>query len=277
MGLKAKQHPNMTKLSTFPWRMTLFIATGILIDTTFSTPGRFNFPSFPGGENVFLDQAIIQPASPIEAAVCGGPVRSNPPAYWLDRQDHTGNARGYAPFLPGDSTYPVYRNVKSYHAVGDGNSDDTQNLQNAINDDGRGGNRYGNEVTTRPAEVFVPGGIYKLTKQLDLRLNTILVGDPNNMPIFKASSNFNGGTVVNGYDYATHDSGGTTAFFIAMKNIIIDTTSIAPNTNVVALQWGVAQACQLTNIKINMPTNSGGHIGISLDQGSTTILSDIVR
>ena len=222
------------------------------------------------------DQAVIQPGSSVDAASCGGPVRSNPSTYWLDQQDHTGNARGYAPFLPGDFNYPVYRNVKSYHAVGDGNADDTQALQNAINDDGKGGNRYSNEVSTRPAQVFVPGGTYKLTKQLDLRLNTILVGDPNNMPVFKASSSFNGGTVVNGYDYATHDSGGTTAFLTAMKNIVIDTTSIAPDTTVVALQWGVAQACQLTNIRINMPTNCRGHTGIALDQGSTTAISDIV-
>ena len=254
--------------------MTLIMA-GTISATVNSTPSH-SYGSFsPMRKNGPLDQAVLQPSSPIKAASCGGPARSHPSNYWLDQQDHTGNARGYAPFLPGDFTYPVYRNVKAYHAVGDGNADDTQSLQNAINDDGKGGNRYNNEVSTRPAEVFVPGGTYKLTKQLDLRLNTILVGDPNNMPIFQASSNFQGGTVVNGYDYATHDSGGTTAFFIAMKNIIIDTTSIAPDTTVVALQWGVAQACQLTNIKINMPTNSKGHTGIALDQGSTIAVTDV--
>ena len=260
----------------FSWRITTLIVAGTLSATVHSTPSH-SYGSFsPMRKNGPLDQAVLQPSSPIEAASCGEPVRSNPSAYWLDQQDHTGNARGYAPFLPGDFTYPVYRNVKAYHAVGDGNADDTQSLQNAINDDGKGGNRYNNEISTRPAEVFVPGGTYKLTKQLDLRLNTVLVGDPNNMPIFKASSNLQGGTVVNGYDYATHDSGGTTAFFMAMKNIIIDTTSIAPDTTVVALQWGVAQACQLTNIKINMPTNSKGHTGIALDQGSTTAVTDVV-
>ncbi|KAF6232145.1 hypothetical protein HO173_009528 [Letharia columbiana] len=38
---------------------------------------------------------------------------------------------------------------------------------------------------------------------------------------------------------------------------------------------GIAQACQLTNIKINMPTNSKGHTGIALDQGSTTAVTDV--
>ena len=269
----------MHSLSNSSWRLTTLVVAGTLAATVNSTPS----PAYDAIQQVRANglihqayQAPLQPLSPIEAASCSGPVRSNPSTYWLDQQDHTGNARGYAPFLPGDFTYPVYRNVKSYHAVGDGNADDTQSLQDAINDAGNGKNRYNNEVSTRPAEVFVPGGTYKLTKQLDLRLNTILVGDPNNMPVFKASSNFDGGTVVNGYDYATHDSGGTTAFFIAMKNIIIDTTSIAPDTTVLALQWGVAQACQLTNIKIIMPTNSKGHTGIALDQGSTTAVTDVV-
>ena len=266
----------MHRFAKSPWRFTTIVVAGLLTATVQSTRSHSydSFEHWMG--NPLEDQDVFQQPSPVDAASCSAPVRSNPSTYWLDQQDHTGNARGYAPFLPGDFNYPVYRNVKSYHAVGDGTADDTQALQNAINDDGKGGNRYGNEVSTRPAQVFVPGGTYKLTTQLDLRLNTILVGDPNNMPVFKASSNFNGGTVVNGYDYATHDSGGTTAFLTAVKNVVIDTTGIAPDTTVVALQWGVAQACQLTNVRIHMPTNSKGHTGIALDQGSTTIISDVV-
>lgn len=259
-----------------PWRTVTLVVAGILAASVQTSPSRPRDSHFPARKNNPQNQAVLQPVIPIEAASCSEPVSSNPSIYWLDQQDHTGAAKGFAPFLLGDFTYPVYRNVKSYNAVGDGNADDTQNLQNAINDDGNGGNRYNNEVTTRPAEVFVPGGTYKLTTQLDMRLNTILVGDPNNMPTFKASSDFNGGTVINGYDYATHDSGGTTAFFTAMKNIIIDTTSIAPDTTILALQWGIAQGSQLTNIKINMPTSSKGHTGIALDQGSTTAVTDIV-
>ncbi|CAD6594065.1 MAG: hypothetical protein ASARMPRED_008465 [Alectoria sarmentosa] len=78
------------------------------------------------------------------------------------------------------------------------------------------------------------------------------------MPILKASSDFNGGTVVNGYDYATHDSSGTTAFLIAMKNIIIDTTRIAPDMFLL---------CDGEQLK--------RHTGIALDQGSTTAVTDV--
>ena len=198
-------------------------------------------------------------------------------SYWLDAQDHTGPSRGYAPFIAPDYTYPVYRNVRSYGAVGDGVQDDADSLQNAINTDGQGGNRYRNEVTTRPALVFVPGGEYKISKTVDLRLNTILVGDPNNLPVFKASAGFSiGSSLINGYDFATDGTGGTTNFLVAVKNIVIDTTNVDKNKSVVALNWGVAQACHLTNVKIRMPRNSKGHIGIAIDQGSTIALSDVV-
>ena len=112
------------------------------------------------------------------------------------------------------------------------------------------------------------GNIQTASETLDLRLNTILVGDPLHRPVFKASANFNGDSLINGNDFATNGASGTTNFFIAIKNIIIDTTAINKDTAVIALRWGIAQACQLTNI--NMPTNSGGHIGTDLNQGLTT-------
>ncbi|KAI4236504.1 MAG: hypothetical protein LQ352_007997, partial [Teloschistes flavicans] len=195
--------------------------------------------------------------------------------YWLDDQDHTGNGKGQAPFLGNNVNYPVYRNVKSYKATGDGKTDDTAALQNAINADGSGGNRYKNEVTTRPAQVFVPGGTYILTRKLDMRLNTIVVGDPNNMPVFKASSNFQDTVLIDGNDFATDGASGTTNFFMAIKNIAIDTTNINKDTSVTALRWGVAQACHLTNIRIQMANNSKGHTGIDLNQGSTIAVSDV--
>jgi glucan 1,3-beta-glucosidase len=214
--------------------------------------------------------------SDIEVSACTGLVQSTPTKYWLDDQDHTGSARGYAPFLGNDYTYPVYRNVKysPYNAKGDGNTDDTSALQNALNNDGQGGNRYKNGVTIRPAVVFVPGGEYKISSSVDMRLNTILIGDPNNPPVFKATSNFNGDALIHGYDNAAGDP--TTNFFVALKNIVIDTTNINKDKGVTALGWGVSQACHLTNIKINMPSNSGGHVGIDMNAGSATIVSDVV-
>ncbi|CAD6594066.1 MAG: hypothetical protein ASARMPRED_008466 [Alectoria sarmentosa] len=143
--------------------MTLVLA-GTRAAIALSSPSQSLDSYFLTWKNRFLDQAVLQLASPVEATSCSGPVTSNTLTFWLDQQDQTGVARGYAPFLPDDSAYPVYRNVKSYNAVGYGKADDTQNLQTAINDDENGGNRYNKEISTRPAEVFVPVGTYKLTK-----------------------------------------------------------------------------------------------------------------
>lgn len=94
---------------------------------------------------------------------CTGPVSSSPSTFWLDEMDHTGAGRGYAPELGDYYDYPTYRNVMSdtYGAVNDGSGDQTAAIQNAINDDGQGGNRYSDPAyTKRPAEVFIPGGTY---------------------------------------------------------------------------------------------------------------------
>lgn len=152
-------------------------------------------------------------------------------------------------------------------------------LQNAINDDpnSQTHNRYQNEVSTRPALVFVPGGTYLIKRTLDMRLNTILVGDPNDRPVIKASPDFQGEVLIQGHDFATpNGAAGTTNFFTAIKNIVIDTRNINKDKKATALGWGIAQACHLTNIKIVMPDFSSGHTGIDINQGSTIAVSDTV-
>lgn len=116
--------------------------------------------------------------------------------------DHTGNARGYNPFLEGYYTYPTWRNVLDarYGARNDGTGDQRAAIQFALNDNGRGGLRTGVGVTSQPAHVFVPGGIYILNGQVELRRGSILMGDPQNPPIFKAGPGFQGEAMFRGHD-----------------------------------------------------------------------------
>lgn len=186
-------------------------------------------------------------------------------------QDHTGNARGYAPSVS-NADYPVWRNVvDGYSAKSDGSGDQTSSIQNAIDDDGSNGDRSG--VTKYPAEVFLPGGTYQLGSTLNLRVGTVITGDPLNPPVLKASADFNGDAVVNGYD----DNAGApeTSFMTLLRNVVIDTTAIDAGTEVIALQWGVAQGSGLTNIEINMPQSSTGHTGINIKGGSTIAVTDV--
>lgn len=75
-------------------------------------------------------------------------------AYWMDEVAH----QGLAPFNL-NPNYPVFRNVKTYGAKGDGMTDDTAAINAAISD----GNRCGfggvcQGATTTPAIVYFPAG-----------------------------------------------------------------------------------------------------------------------
>lgn len=207
---------------------------------------------------------------------CANPTPSQAPAkYWLETQDHTGSGRGYAPFVQGNTAYPVHRNALDYGCKNDGSGNQTATLQDAIDSDGQGGSREGKGVTYMPAEVFLPGGVYTLDSTLDIRLGTIIVGDPLNRPVIKASPDFVGSTLINGQDPAAGHP--ETTFMIALKDVILDTTDLDPSATFTALQWGIAQGCSLTNVEINMPQGSLGHIGIHINGGSTIAVTDVVR
>ncbi|KAE8147152.1 pectate lyase superfamily protein-domain-containing protein [Aspergillus avenaceus] len=211
---------------------------------------------------------FINPAQ----ATCTGPMPSAPTMYWLAEQDHRGNARGYAPHA-GDPNYPVWRNVLDYGARNDGSGDQASSLQQAINDNGSGGSRKSNGVTRYPAEVFLPGGTYQLSRTLELRVGTIITGDPLNPPVLKAAVGFNGDTLVMGYDKGNGNP--ETSFMTLMRNVVLDTTALRADTSITALQWGVAQGSGLTNVRINMPTYSTGHVGIHIQAGSTIAVTDV--
>ncbi|KAE8356327.1 pectate lyase superfamily protein-domain-containing protein [Aspergillus coremiiformis] len=206
------------------------------------------------------------------SGTCTGPVKSVPTSYWLADQDHSGNTRGYAPNVD-NANYPVWRNVLHYGANNDGSGNQTSSLQHAINDNGSGGSRKSSGVTRYPAEVFLPGGTYQLGSTLELRVGTVITGDPLNPPVLKAASNFNGDTLVMGYDSGNGNP--ETSFMTLVRNVVLDTTALSADTKITALQWGVAQGSGLTNVQVQMPTASTGHTGIYIKAGSIIAVTDV--
>ncbi|KAF7596872.1 hypothetical protein BBP40_011917 [Aspergillus hancockii] len=215
---------------------------------------------------------MLSTSNRLLAATCSGPVKSSPTSYWLADQDHTGWVRGYAPYVD-NPNYPVWRNVLNYGARNDGSGDQTSSIQKAINDNGSGGSRESSGVTRYPAEVFLPGGTYQLGSTLQLRVGTIITGDPLNPPVLKAAPTFNGDTLVMGYDKGNGNP--ETSFMTLMRNVVLDTTALNAATKITALQWGVAQGSGLTNVQIKMPTSSTGHTGINIQAGSTIAVTDV--
>ncbi|KAL4724576.1 hypothetical protein ACLX1H_008017 [Fusarium chlamydosporum] len=181
--------------------------------------------------------------------------------YWYASMDHTGDFRGKAPYV-GDS-YEVFKRV----TVGDGKA-----IQDAIDS----GDRHKQWLSSEPRVVYLPSGTYEVESTINLRTDTILVGNAADPPVIKAAAGFKDEVLLNGRD-PTVDVAGEISFAVGVKNIILDTTAIDADRAFTALFWGVAQVCQLQNIRIKMPEAGKdlGHSGIRLGRGSTLGLADI--
>jgi len=71
----------------------------------------------------------------------------------------------WKPGIPGGiPVYPVGVNIKDYGAVGDGNTDDSQALKDAI------------AACAESTAVFIPSGTYKITDRIDIRKSIVLRG-----------------------------------------------------------------------------------------------------
>ncbi|KAA8646710.1 uncharacterized protein ATNIH1004_005385 [Aspergillus tanneri] len=77
-------------------------------------------------------------------------------SYWLADITH----QGVAAFNANQSGYKVFRNVQDYGAKGDGVTDDTAAINQAISDGGRFGPAGRRTSTTTPAIVYFPAGTY---------------------------------------------------------------------------------------------------------------------
>ena len=102
----------------------------------------------------------------------------------------------------------------------------------------------------------------------------MLLGDPTNPPTLKVPSGYSGSFVIYGKD--PDQDKAECNFYIAVKNIIIDTTAVDKDQALNLLDWSIAQATQLTNVVFNMPDYSSGHVGIAApEQGSSTFMGDL--
>ncbi|KAK4186330.1 pectin lyase fold/virulence factor [Podospora australis] len=98
-------------------------------------------------------------------------------AFWMEQIAH----QGVSPFNP-DKDYKVFRNVKDFGAKGDGVSDDTAAINQAISSGNRCGGLGCNSSTLTPAIVSFPTGTYLISSPINGFYYTQIIGDPNNMP-----------------------------------------------------------------------------------------------
>ncbi|OAA68257.1 Pectin lyase fold protein [Niveomyces insectorum RCEF 264] len=195
-------------------------------------------------------------------------------AFWMEDIAH----QGYAPYAA--DGYAVFRNVKDYGARGDGVTDDTQAINNAIADGNRCGQGCASSTTT-PAVVYFPAGTYLLSSSILPFYLTQLVGDAANPPTLKAAGpGFTGQGLIDGDPYYASENLNwlaTNVFYRQVRNFVIDTTAIPPGTAATGIHWPTAQATSLQNVRFNMPTAPGvAHVGLFIESGgSGGFMSDL--
>ncbi|EMR63408.1 putative glycoside hydrolase family 55 protein [Eutypa lata UCREL1] len=193
-------------------------------------------------------------------------------AYWLEDIKH----QGLAPF--GGDGYTVFRNVKDFGATGDGTTDDTQAILDAMNDPGNRCMQGCASKTETPAVVYFPAGTYLISSSIVTPYYTQMIGDPTDRPVLKATANFAGFGLIDGNPYYTEDPNWVTVnvFFRQVRNFVIDTTNIAPGTAATGMHWPSSQATSLINIEFNMPEGDNSvHVGLFIESGSGGFMSDL--
>ncbi|KAF4604149.1 hypothetical protein EYR40_001332 [Pleurotus pulmonarius] len=123
--------------------------------------------------------------------------------FWLQTIKHQGTAA----FNPNPAGYQVFRNVKDFGARGDGVTDDTAAINNAISSGGRCGGGSCHSSTVTPALVYFPAGTYLVTSPIVPYYYTQLIGDARNLPTLLAAANFVGMAIIDADPYIPGGNG----------------------------------------------------------------------
>ncbi|TGJ85030.1 hypothetical protein E0Z10_g3729 [Xylaria hypoxylon] len=197
-------------------------------------------------------------------------------SYWYETIAH----QGISAFNDNPTTYKVYRNVKDYGARGDGQTDDTLSIQRAISDGNRCAPGACASTSTTNAVVYFPAGTYLVSSSIVSYYATHLVGNPNSLPILKATAAFDGFGVIDGAQYQPGGAlpwGATNIFWRQIKNFVIDTTAIPAANAATGIHWPTSQATSLQNIVFRLASNAGTqHQGLFIEDGSGGFMNDLV-
>ncbi|EMD37582.1 glycoside hydrolase family 55 protein [Gelatoporia subvermispora B] len=213
---------------------------------------------------------------------CSAPLDAGDSApgdpFWMQSITHQGTSA----FNSDPSSYQVFRNVKDFGAKGDGVTDDTAAINNAISSGGRCGNANCGSSSTTPAVVFFPAGTYIVSSPIEAFYWTQIIGDAKNPPTIRASANFNGLAVIDADPYIPNGDGAQwytnqDNFYRSVRNFIIDLTQTSTTSQATGLHWQVSQATSLMNIVVEMSTAAGNNQrGLYMENGSGGFMGDLV-
>jgi glucan 1,3-beta-glucosidase len=128
-------------------------------------------------------------------------------------------------------------------------------------------------------QVYFPSGTYLVSAPIIDYYYTQIIGNPNCMPVIKASSSFTARWVIDGDAYQPGGAlgwGSTNVFWRQIRNLIVDTTDVSPLVLVAGIHWPTAQATSLQNIAFKLSSASGTqHEGIFIESGSGGFVTDL--
>ncbi|CAG8892931.1 unnamed protein product [Penicillium egyptiacum] len=257
----------LTYISLIAWSHARALQVNPQVSSTPPPLGQDTSPAGSAPSAVSLQPAVHA----VSAAV-------DDPAYWLANIAH----QGIAAFNSNPSGYNVFRSVKDYGAKGnecDGVTDDTAAINSAISDGGRFGPSSRQSSTTTPAIVYFPAGTYLISSSIIDYYFTQLIGNPNSIPVIKATADFTGLGLIDGDQYQSDGNQGwisTNVFFRQIRNIKLDLTAIPASSGATGIHWPTGQASSIQNVQIVMSSDPGTqHQGLFIENGSGGFLTDV--
>ncbi|KAM0326342.1 hypothetical protein ACHAQA_006943 [Verticillium albo-atrum] len=196
--------------------------------------------------------------------------------YWMEEIAH----QGLSPYHE-DPGYQVFRNVRDFGAAGDGITDDTAAINEAISSGVRCAPGVCKQSTTSPATVYFPPGTYLINGSIIDYYYTMLIGDPTDLPVIKAASTFPTEStlgLIDGNPYTANGLawGATNTFFRQIRNLVIDTTAIPAEKAAFGIHWPSSQATAITNCVFKLAEGpKSKHIGLFIEEGSGGLLNDL--
>lgn len=136
--------------------------------------------------------------------------------------------------------------------------------------------------TDSPAVVYIPSGTYFIQKPIIFYYMTQLIGNPRNLPVFKASATLDALALIDASPYSNQDGSpgwtSTNVFLRQIRNLVIDGTARDPTKGFQAIHWPASQATTIQNVKIRMTQASNSvHAGIFVENGKHTSIFILIH
>ncbi|KAL8858139.1 MAG: hypothetical protein Q9178_005316 [Gyalolechia marmorata] len=168
---------------------------------------------------------------------------TNDGLYWLVNILHqeraafhnaAGNYTGTNTGLNSTGKYQVFRNVKAFGARGDGFNDDTAAINRAISSGSRCAPGVCQSSTISPAIAYFPSGTHLGSSPVIDNYYTQIIGNPNDLPVIKAASNFSGS---GGFMSDLTFNGGQNAAFFGNQQFTVRDFTISNAINAIDVAW----------------------------------------